>query len=384
MITRSTWELMQIVRVGALICFLPVLLYRIWRLWRHPSSVPARAITGFGVLLWFWLLAFTDAVWSVLPTGLRVVSAGGWAAVTLAACLQAFVVGMGGYVTPVRIRRDVRIIFATATCVLVVVAVATASSNASVVLRDPYEFTNALMEGSDQGFVIASVTSNTYVAFVLVQLVWMGARNANRTPAGIGLGLLAAASALELVVLVSGGIWAPLARGGMLSGNRFGLWLLTISAFGVTALVIVGLLYPPVLLHIRARRAVRILKPLRDTLAAQFPGLGPPADPAMRLHDVAFEWTTHIQDGLTLLAQTRGLALNTDAEIPANEAEHVESVANWVIGQSVPGFSAEWLYAPGAKNDEAWVLAIADAYRERQEDLAAPASLSGMPSTLRK
>ncbi len=384
MITQSEWDVMQVVRIIALLCLVPVLLYRIWRTWRRPSSLSAKAVTGFGVLLWVWLLAYTDAVWSVMPTWLRAVSAGGWGAVTLAASLQAFILGLNGRATPVRIRRDLWITFATAACVLVVVAVATTSSTQSALLRDPYIFTNALMQGTDSGLVIASVMSCTYVAFVLVQFVWMGARNANRTPVGIGLGLLAAASALELVVLVSGGIWAPLARGSMLSGNRFGLWLLTISGFGVTALVIVGFLYPPVLLHIRARRAVRILKPLRDALIARFPGIGPPADSAMRLHEVAFEWTAHVQDGLTLLAQTRGLALNTDAGIPVNEAEHVESVANWLVGEAVPGFSCEWLRPPEGVSEGPWVFAIADAYRERQEDLEAPASLSGMPSTLRK
>ncbi|MBB4856219.1 hypothetical protein HNP40_003635 [Mycobacteroides chelonae] len=384
MITDSEWQGMQSVRIAALLCLVPVLLYRIWRVWRYPSSLPAKAVTGFGVLLWFWLLAFTDAVWSVLPTWLRAASAGGFGAVTLAACLQAFILGISRRATSVRIRRDMWVVAATATCVLVVVAIATAFSDKSLMLEDAYQFTNVLMEGSDTGLVVASVTSSTYVAVVLVQLIWIGARNANRTPTGIGLGVLSAGSAVELAVLVFVGIWAPLARGGLVTGNRVGPWLLTVPACGVTALVIVGFLYPPVSLYFRARRAVRTLRPLRDTLRARFPGLAPPIAPAARLPDLVFEWSTHIQDGLTLLAQTRGLPLSTDAEIPSDEAERADSVTDWLIGQEVPGFSAEWLHAPGGMDDETWVLAIADVYRERQNGLEAPASLSGMPSTLRK
>lgn len=196
-----------------------------------PSLLPGKAVTGFGVLLWLWLLAFTDSVWSVLPTWLRAVSAGGWAAVTLAACLQAFVLGISGHTTPARVRRHLWITFTTAGCVLVVVATATLVSDTSAVLQDPYVFTNSLMEGRDPGLLVSSVTSTAYVALILVQLIWTGARNVSRTPVGIGLGLLAAASAVELVVLVSGGIWAPLAHGevweGAVSGPGFhcsGVW----------------------------------------------------------------------------------------------------------------------------------------------------------------
>lgn len=352
MITHAEWQSMQTVRVAVLVCFVPVLLYRIWRLWRYPSLLPGKAVTGFGVLLWLWLLAFTDSVWSVLPTWLRAVSAGGWAAVTLAACLQAFVLGISDHTTPARVRRHLWITFTTAGCVLVVVATATLVSDTSAVLQDPYVFTNSLMEGRDPGLLVSSVTSTAYVALILVQLIWTGARNVSRTPVGIGLGLLAAASAVELVVLVSGGIWAPLAHGEVWEGRRFGPWFFIVPAFGVTALVMVG--------------------------------LGPPVDPATRLPDLAFEWATHIQDGLTLLAQARGVPLSTYAPIPADAAARSASVANWITDQVVPGFSCEWLQAPASTSDEMWVHEIAKAYRERQEDAEVPASLSGMPSTLRR
>ncbi|SKU37234.1 Uncharacterised protein [Mycobacteroides abscessus subsp. abscessus] len=67
------------------------------------------------------------------------------------------------------------------------VAIATFVSDTSAVLQDPYVFTNSLMEGRDPGLLVSSVTSTAYVALILVQLIWTGARNVSRTPVGIGL-----------------------------------------------------------------------------------------------------------------------------------------------------------------------------------------------------
>lgn len=87
MITQSTWDLMQIVRVAMLVCFLPGLLYRIWRIVRYPTSVPAVAVTVFGVSVWIWFVVYTDWVWDALPASARAVSVAGWPAITIAACM---------------------------------------------------------------------------------------------------------------------------------------------------------------------------------------------------------------------------------------------------------------------------------------------------------
>ncbi|SHZ34860.1 Uncharacterised protein [Mycobacteroides abscessus subsp. bolletii] len=104
----------------------------------------------------------------------------------------------------------------------------------------------------------------------------------------------------------------------------------------------------------------------------------------IRLSDKVFEWGFHIQDGLTLLAQRRGDPLVAGRPVAEESSARAGVVAKWLVGQPVPGFSREWLHAPDGVSDESWVLAIADAYRERQEDAEFPASLSGMPSTLRR
>lgn len=79
------------------------------------------------------------------------------------------------------------------------------------------------------------------------------------------------------------------------------------------------------------------------------------------------EWTTHIQYGLTLLGQARGVPLSTYAPIPADVAARSASVANWITDQVVPGFSYKWPQPPASTSDERWVREIAKAYRGASE-----------------
>ncbi|KRQ20635.1 hypothetical protein AOT83_01675 [Mycobacteroides sp. H001] len=380
----EAWESLAAVRPVILVCFLPIVLYRVWRVVRHPTSVPAVAATAFGVLMWFWILEFTDAVWSALPPIVHAASAGGWAAITIGACLQVFVIGIAGDASPERIRRGLRLTAITATLALVVVAVLASRSRVLMGAGDAYALAEAFLSGDDPWAVAALVVGNIYIMFVAIQLVWIGFRHADRTPLGVGLGLMATGAMFQLVASSFGGVWRPLSRGTGGTDSVLGLWLQTWSGCIAAVLMVAGFLWPPVMLRVQAHRDVRRLRPLHDSFAGLFPGLFPPKASRMRLTDLAFEWITQIQDGLTLLAQARGVPLNTSAQIPVDGVEHIDSVTNWLTGQSVPGFSAEWLRAPAGTSDEEWIFAIADAYRERQEDLEAPASLSGMPSTLRK
>ncbi|TDZ98590.1 hypothetical protein [Mycobacteroides salmoniphilum] len=378
------WESLQTVRPVILACFLPILLYRVWRIVRHPTSVPAIAATAFGVSWWLWFLVFTDAVWSVLPTIVHAVTIGGWPAISIGACLQVFVIGVAGDTSPARIRRGLRITSLVAVTALIVVAVLVSQSRVLMSTGDVYELAGALYSGGDPWAVAALVMSCVYLIFVEIQLVWVGFRHADRTPLGVGLGLMAVSGMFQFVATVFGGIWAPLAHGEGLVGSVFGRWLQTWPGCVAAILMLAGFLWPPVMLRMQAYRDVKRLRPLHDALSGLFPGLFPPKQSRIRLSDLAFEWSTNVQDGLTLLAQSRELPLETDTSAPEVKSVRALAVANWIVGQSNPGFSAEWLRAPGGVSDEEWVLAIADAYRERQEDLEAPASLSGMPSTLRK
>ncbi|MBA0047732.1 hypothetical protein MLB1_15600 [Mycobacteroides sp. LB1] len=360
---------MQIARIAILICFLPVLLYRAWRLVRYPTSLPAVAVTSCAVTVWVWLLAFTDWVWAVLPPVVRATSIGGGATVTIAACLQVFAVGISADVLPARIRRDLRIVFTVAALVLTAVAVCMSNSHALTATDDLYTLANVLMNGrGDRGSNTALVVSNTYLIVVLVQLVWLGLRNADATPVGTGLGLLGAAAAFEILSVVSGGIWRMLSHGHDVISSYSGMWLQSLFGCLGAGLMIMGLFWAPVMLRTQARRDKRRLRPLHDALANLFPGLFPPMESRIRLSDLVFEWMTHIQDGLTLLVQRRGIPVETGVPIPADQADHVLGVMNWISGQSVSGFSCEWLRPPTGVSDQNWVLAIADAYRNHEED----------------
>lgn len=384
MITQSTWDLMQIVRVAMLVCFLPGLLYRIWRVVRYPTSVPAVAVTVFGVSVWIWFVVYTDWVWAALPEAARAVSVAGWPAITIAACLQIFVVGISGDASPERIRRGLWITMAGAAIALTVVFIAMSYSEVVPRADDVLATANAMYAGTDRGALVAIVVSSGYMVLVALQLAWVGSRNADRTPVGVGLGLLAAASAFQVVASICGGMWSPLSRGEGFIGGAVGRWLQTWPGCIAAGLIVAGFLWPPIMLRVQARRELRRLGPLRDALAGMFPGLFPPVESRIRSSDLVFEWTTHVQDGLTLLAQSRRVPLVADSPLPKSGSERSRDVVNWLVGEAVPGFSYEWLRPPEGVSEGPWVLEIADAYRERQEDLEVPASLSGMPSTLRK
>ncbi|WP_234881011.1 hypothetical protein [Mycobacteroides salmoniphilum] len=351
---------------------------------RHPTSVPAIAATAFGVSLWFWILVFIDAVWSVLPPIVHAVSIGGWAAISLGAYLQVFIIGIAGDTSPARIRRGLRTTSLVAIIALIVVAMLVSQSPVLMSAGDGYELAAALYSGGDPWALAALVISDVYLMAVVVQLAWIGFRHADRTPLGVGLGLMAIAGMFQFAASLFGGIWAPLAGGEGLMGSAFGRWLQTWPGCIAAILMLAGFLWPPVMLRVQARRELRRLRPLHEALAGMFPGLFPPVESRIRSSDLVFEWTTHVQDGLTLLAQSRRVPLTADSPPPKGSAERSLNVANWLVGEAVPEFSCDWLRPPEGVSEGTWLLAIADAYRERQERLEAPASLSGMPSTLRR
>ncbi|OHU78603.1 hypothetical protein [Mycobacteroides chelonae] len=365
--TRSVWDSLQAVRVAVLIVFLPVVLYRIWRLVRYPTSIPAIAATVFGVWVWFWMLIFTEPVWTAMPASVHAVSMGGWAPVWMAGCLQIFVIGINGDVSQVWIRRGLCATFAVTGLVLIVVAVAVSQSRVLVSSADMLALTNALLDGGDRGAAVAQVVSSGFLAVVLVQLAWVGFRHADRTPVGVGLGLLAMAAVLQLTAIALTGVWRPLTGGGMGIGGRYVPLLQILPGCAGAALMVVGFAWPPVMLRVQARRELRRLRPLHDALVGMFPGLSPPAESQIRLSDLVFEWVAHVQDGLTILSQRREVPVETGWAPPADQIGRVVEVANWISGQSVSGFSCEWLRPPMGMSDQAWVLAIADAYRNCME-----------------
>ncbi|OHU39129.1 MULTISPECIES: hypothetical protein [Mycobacteroides] len=371
MITQSLWELMQIVRVMVLVCFLPVLLYRIRRVVRYPTSIPAIAVTAFGVSVWFWMLLFTDWVWAVMPPYMHAVSIGGWATVWMAACLQIFVIGISGDASQVWIRRGLRVTLVVTGLVLVVVAIAVSRSRMLAASADIRTLTNVLLDGGDRGATFAALVSNGFLVLVLLQLAWVGLRHADRSPVGVGLGLLAAAALLQLVAITMGGVLRPLSGGAQIGGD-YGPLLQILPGCVGAVLMVVGFSWPPVVLRIQARRNERRLRPLHDEFVRLFPQLFPPMESRICLSDRVFERGAHIQDGLTLLAQSNQVPLQTDALVPQDESGRALAVANWVVGQSVSEFSSEWLHAPVGLSDEVWVLAIADAYRHRVETWVGP------------
>ncbi len=369
--TRSAWDSLQAIRIAVLIGFLPVVLYRVWRVVRYPTSIPAVAATAFGVWVWLWMLIFTEPVWSVMPPYVHAVSIG-WAPVWMAGCLQIFVIGISGDVSQAWIRRGLRVTFIATGLVLVAVSVAAAHSRVLLSSADTFTLTNALLDGIDRGAAVTEVVSRGFLAMVLVQLAWVGFRHADRTPVGVGLGMLATAAVLQLVAIGCTGIWGPLTGGAGWVASDHGPLLRILPGCIGALIMIVGFAWPPVMLRVQALRELRLRGPLHDALVGMFPGLCPPKESQIRLSDLVFEWMAQIQDGLTLLSQSRGVPVETKMPIPADQADRVSEVANWISGQSVSGFSCKWLRSPTGMSDQAWVLAIADVYQGRTKTFSKP------------
>ncbi|MGL5440865.1 MAG: hypothetical protein ACRDDJ_00105, partial [[Mycobacterium] stephanolepidis] len=184
-------------------------------------------------------------LWSVLPVQIRAASMAGWFVTTVAACVQIFVLGISGSVSPARMRRAWRVVLGVTAVVLVVVAVAVQHSQALLATEDLKELTNALLDGADSGAVVASLVSNGYLTATLVQLIWAGYRHADSTPVGTGLGLLAVASSFEVVCVFVGGIWRPLTGGHDVISARYGMVLQSVSGGVGITLMAVGFLWPP-------------------------------------------------------------------------------------------------------------------------------------------
>ncbi|GKT32030.1 hypothetical protein ADUPG1_006303, partial [Aduncisulcus paluster] len=169
--------------------------------------------------------------------------------------------------------------------------------------------------------------ANVYMAVVLVQMIWLGVRRADRSPAGWGLGLLATASAAVLVQVVHGGICNHI---GLVVAPQ-SVWLTAVpSAIGGVCLL-AGLLMPPLMLYWQARR---------------------------KLSDLVDEWCSQIEDGLTLTAQLRDTPLE-GTKPPTALAFRADAVARWLIGDPNPALNCCWLNTPEETSGQDWVLAIA-------------------------
>lgn len=363
MIDPSLWHLMVIARVIFMICFLPVLVYRVWRLWRYPASAPAIAVTCFGIALWLWLILLSDFWWSALPAVVRAVSMGGCFVVIVAACTQIFVLGISGSAAAAQAQRGRRTIAAVTIVIIAVVAISASRSPLLMETQDLYTVTNALLHSPDRWAIVSSVVGNGYLAVSLLQLAWVGFRHADWTPVGTGLGLLAVAASFEIFSVVFGGVWRPLAGGRDVVPDKFGVVLQGVSGSVGLSMLALAFLWAPVVLRVRARRDASRLRPLRAALVRMFPQLFPPGESQIRLSDLVFEWTTHIQDGLTLLAQHQRIPMHTAIAVPQNQADRAAQVMNWLIGEPAAGFSCEWLRAPAGVSDEGWILVIADDFR---------------------
>lgn len=119
-------------------------------------------------------LIYSDWVWPSLPPVVHAVSVAGWPPITIAACLQVFVVGIAGDASPARIRRALRTASVMAVLALIAVTVLVTRSRLPMSSDDVYVLAEAVFTEGDPAAVTAVVISSAYVIFVAVQLAWHG------------------------------------------------------------------------------------------------------------------------------------------------------------------------------------------------------------------
>ncbi|MEU9808965.1 hypothetical protein [Mycobacterium sp. NPDC050853] len=365
------WGFVPAANVAVLVCLTPLMVYRVWRWW-HRRSSPAAAATALTVAM-LWLQMALAWGWDMLPPVVKAVEISGGPGVMLLSVLQLIVMSLRG-TSRARFGRDAWTVAAAAACVLAVMTVVVVMGGATSVDLRPYRF-NLSPELTNPGLAAATVIANIYMAAILVQMVRLGVRRANNTPAGWGLGLLATAAAACLVSVVHGGI---LNHTGVVVAPH-SMWL-TVVPSGVCAIcVLAGLTTPPLMLYWQARRKLFLLNQIRQHLITVFPALDAPLAPGASRTDVVHEWCSQIQDGLTLTAQQYHTPLQGD-EPSAVLSERADAVARWLTGVVEPNLNCQWLTTPEAVTGQDWMLAVAAAYRR----YASGAGLSGSPSAVRR
>lgn len=369
---QHVWGAALVINIVVLGGFLLLVAYRIWR-WRHIRSSPSVAATAFGSGVWSaWMLS--GWVWEMLPAGVKAMSVVGGPGVLMAASFHVLILDVRSH-SARRVLGRVKIGIAAASLVLIVMVAAIVAGNATSVDLDLFRFDFA-PDPVNTGLTVATVTANIYMAFVLVQLVRFGWRRVDKTPAGRGSALLAVSAASLLIPVLYGGIWRQLVHQGP---DPHGLWMYIVPATIGAVGLLGAFMGPPLVLWIHAERNIAQLRMIRRKLVADFPNLQAPVAPGTNRTDLAYEWCSQIQDGLTLTAQRRHTPLWGD-EPPQVVAARAQAVARWLAGAEEPNLNCRWLRAPQTVRHQEWVLAIAAAYRSYASD----EGLSGRPSALRR
>lgn len=350
------WGILVPLNAVAVACLIPLIAYRVRRWWHRRSSPAAGSMAVTVLVLWLGLvLAWW---WEALPPVVKAIEIAGGPGVLLVTALQLIVISLRSTSRPTS-RERMWMVNTAALGVLAIMTIAIMMGDATSVDLRRYRF-NLTPDMTNLGLIVATVTANVYMAAVLVQMIWLGIRRADNTPAGWGVGFLAAGAAASLIQVVHGGICNHI--GLVFAPDSF--WLTVLPSVVCAICLLVGLFVPPVLIHLQGRRLLLRLKPIRKHLIDEFPGLDTPLAPGTNRADVVYEWCSQIQDGLTLTAQQRRTALY-GAVPPADLATHATAVTEWICGTEVPELNGTWLAAPKSVSSRDWTLALGDCYRQR-------------------
>jgi hypothetical protein len=365
---RWFWDHCQAVELVVLTLAAPAVLYRGWRWYTDRPSLPLAAGAIFAVSIWPWALCDVEPVWGRLPPQIQAFHAAG--GIGVAASASAWVLAVEACGQPDRLarRKKIQRLVTAAAITLMAVAALTGSTVSTPGGGDFFTYLTEPRRDS-LNLLAATLIGHIFAAGVLAHLALLTVWRADRTPAGRGLGLLGAAGTAVAITVVTRGVCAELFQW---HGYPPPAWCgLTVQTSAVTAgavLAISALTWPPLALRYQAHRELRRLRPLRNALIGLFPGLAPPQPFGKRLTDLVPEWIGQIQDGLSLMAQYRGLPLEAAAP-PQDRARHIRAVVEWTQGQSPLGIGVSWLQAPPSSTNAEWIRVLADAFQPSESRL---------------
>lgn len=208
----------------------------------------------------------------------------------------------------------------------------------------------------------ARVVAYLYALPVLVEVVLLCRRQATRTNLGIGVAVLGVGAGFTLLAVLLRLVYL-VARALVVTTPSI------VYVAGSAALDLGGLLIAlstvlaPVAEWVRGRVDLRTLTPVWTAVVAAQPQAVSRSPRVRGAAATAEHRVVQIQDGLYLMALTRGSAVTSTAPPEFEPPRAAVRIAAWVADPKDQGVSLDMFAAPGSLLDADWVRLIAEAYR---------------------
>lgn len=209
----------------------------------------------------------------------------------------------------------------------------------------------------------ARVVTYLYSFPVLIEVVWLCRRQSTRTSLGAGVAVLGVGAAAVAVALVLRLVYlGAVALDAVVPSVVYSAGSVALNLGGL--LVAVSMVLAPVSGWLRGTVSLRTLTSLWTAVGAAQPRVLCRSPEVHGAAAIADHRVVQIQDGLYLMALTRGSAVTSTASPEIAAPCAAARIAAWVADPEDQGVSLDMFVAPQGLPDAEWVRLIADAYRQ--------------------